>query len=115
MDVTETLIDLRAAARLVGLSPAALRERIRHGGDMPSHYRLGKKVIRFDADEFNAWLEKHRVPAGQEPRQGGGEAAGNGAERAPKKRKARTSHPRLAHSSRSTPRTSQTGRADHGR
>lgn len=54
------LLTTRQVAELLSVSPATVLRRWR-AGEIPG-YRLGSNVLRFDADELDAWLAEHRGP-----------------------------------------------------
>jgi excisionase family DNA binding protein len=62
------LLTTRQVAELLAVSPATVLRRWR-AGEIPG-YRLGSNVLRFDADEVQAWLEARR-----EGPSGGGEVS----------------------------------------
>ena len=54
----QPLLTTRQVAELLAVSPATVLRRWR-AGELPG-YRLGSNVLRFCADELDAWLEAHR-------------------------------------------------------
>ena len=60
---TKPLLTTREVAALLGLSPATVLRRWR-AGELPG-YRIASNVLRFRADELDAWLEaRHEVGGG---------------------------------------------------
>ena len=59
---SQPLLTTREVATMLGLSPATVLRRWR-AGELPG-YRLGSNVLRFSADELEAWLEARRESAG---------------------------------------------------
>jgi excisionase family DNA binding protein len=53
------LLTTRQVAERLGLSPATVLRRARTG-EIPS-FRLASNVLRFSADELDAWLEAKRA------------------------------------------------------
>ena len=53
------LITIREAAAIVKIKPQTLYTMINHQG-IPV-YRLGKKLLRIDEEEFLAWFQKQRT------------------------------------------------------
>lgn len=53
------LITIREAAAIVKIKPQTLYTMINHQG-IPV-YRLGRKLIRIDEEEFLAWFKKQRM------------------------------------------------------
>jgi excisionase family DNA binding protein len=56
--VNEPLLTTRQVAERLGLSPATVLRRYR-AGEIPG-YRLATNVLRFRADELEAWLQTRR-------------------------------------------------------
>jgi len=60
--MTDHLLTTREVADKLGLSTATVLRRWRTG-ELPG-FRLASNVLRFDADELNAWLaDRHRGDA----------------------------------------------------
>ena len=55
---TQPLLTTREVAELLAVSPATILRRVA-SGELPG-YRLGSNVLRFSADELDAWLEARR-------------------------------------------------------
>ena len=56
----------QAAADLIGVNVSTLRSMVCR--KQVPHYRLGKKLVRFDRDELERWLAAHSVAANGETR-----------------------------------------------
>jgi excisionase family DNA binding protein len=54
-------INYTDAAELIGVGVGTLRSMV-HRKQVP-HIRLGAKLVRFDRDELERWLNEHSVPA----------------------------------------------------
>ena len=55
------LLTTREVADILGLSPETVLRRWR-SGELPG-FRIASNVLRFDADELDAWLEERREGA----------------------------------------------------
>ena len=53
-------ITVPEAARRLGLTPGRVYQMVRED-EIPGAFRVGKRALRIDRAEFDAWLEERRV------------------------------------------------------
>jgi len=59
----DELVDTRAAAAMLGISPTTLEIwRSRGAGDQPEYVRVGARSVRYSRAVLAAWIEARRQP-----------------------------------------------------
>lgn len=61
----EPLLDAKAAAEVLGVSPRML-ERWRLAGTGPVYLRLGLRCVRYARADLRAWIERRKVEPGKD-------------------------------------------------
>lgn len=58
--MTENMLTLNQTAELIGIHKVTLRQMI-HRGDGPPAFRIGRRLLKFNRREVDAWLRSRRL------------------------------------------------------